>query len=282
MRIIAWFLLAAVAAHADGVPISRLAGATFKVADLEKTRQFYTGILGLEEAFDLKDASGAVASAFFKVNDEQYVEFQPASVENFQLMHFSVLTPDLQQAAAELRKRGVEPGAIATSADGNAYFAVKDPEGAEIHFVRFVPGSRQTELRGKALGARRISERLQHIGLPCDHHEADFAFYTEKLGFHELFRGGPNDNEVRWINLAVAGQPPDIFEMMILASQPAQGRRHIAFEVPNMERAHQELAARGLTGPKPNPGPKQNPRWILNLRDPNGIRVEMMGELVKQ
>jgi catechol 2,3-dioxygenase-like lactoylglutathione lyase family enzyme len=108
------------------------------------------------------------------------------------------------------------------------------------------------------------------------------AFYTGKLGFREMFRGGPND-EIRWINLAITGTPGDILELMIMASQPPQGRRHIAFEVPNMGHAYQELLARGLpANSKPNEGPKQNPRWILNLRDPNGVRVEIMGEMVAQ
>ena len=43
-------LLITMAALAEGLPITRLAGASFKVADIEKARQFYNGILGLEEA----------------------------------------------------------------------------------------------------------------------------------------------------------------------------------------------------------------------------------------
>ena len=66
-----------------------------------------------------------------------------------------------------------------------------------------------------------------------------------------------------------------------MASQPAQGRRHIAFEVPDLKRAYKQLVDQGLPDRfKANPGPKQNHRWILNLRDPNGIRVEFMGEPV--
>ena len=34
--------------------VTRLAGVTFQIADLDKARQFYTNIFGLEEAFDLK------------------------------------------------------------------------------------------------------------------------------------------------------------------------------------------------------------------------------------
>ena len=65
--------------------VTRLAGESFKVADLEKARQFYAGILGLEEAFDLKDSNGVVQSIFFKVNDDQYLEFSSGAPEKFQL-----------------------------------------------------------------------------------------------------------------------------------------------------------------------------------------------------
>src|ERR1043166_4758863 len=59
------------------LPILGLAQVSFKVSDLDKSRAYYTGVLGLPEAFDLKDGSGKVTSAYFKVNDEQYIELIP-------------------------------------------------------------------------------------------------------------------------------------------------------------------------------------------------------------
>ena len=85
MRILLCFLIAGTAIAADNHPIVRPAGAAFKVADLEKARQFYSGLMGLDEAFDLRDSAGAVTSIFFKVNDEQYLEFSPGVAEGFQL-----------------------------------------------------------------------------------------------------------------------------------------------------------------------------------------------------
>ena len=282
MRTVICLLLAAAAASAEDSPVTRLAGVTFKIADLEKTRQFYTGMLGLEEAFDIKDSSGALQSVFFKVNDDQYLEFSPGAPKDFQMEHVSFLTTDLKKAGAMLQKLGVTPGKTAKSADGNSYFAIQDPDQTEIHFVHYMPGSRQTELRGKALGSRRISDHLQHVGLVADHADAAMALYHDKLGMRELFRGGMIDGEIRWINVGLPDPSGDIVELMILASQPPQGRRHIAFEVPDIQKAYKELISRGLQADrfKPNPGPKQNRRWILNLRDPNGFRVEFMGEAV--
>src|SRR5262245_44834207 len=65
------------AAPAADLPITGLAAITFRVSDLDKARRYYQGVLGFAEAFTLKDAAGRVASVFFKVNDDQFVEVVP-------------------------------------------------------------------------------------------------------------------------------------------------------------------------------------------------------------
>ncbi len=272
------------ATAAEKILIQRIAGARIVVPDLEKTRQFYTGLLGLEEAFTLKDENGAVTSAFFKVNDEQYVEFAPGAVSDFRWEHLAMLTADLKSAAAELRRQGITPGAISKAGDGTSYFSFPDPDGLPVRFIAYDKDSRQAQLRGKALGSRRVSDHLQHVGLPADHQDEDMELYQKKFGMREAFRGGMIEGELRWINLVAPGtpgDPGDMVELMVLKSAPVQGRRHLAFEVPNMERARQLLIEHGMPARmKANAGPRQNPRWILNLRDPSGLRVEIMGETV--
>ena len=79
------------------------------------------------------------------------------------------------------------------------------------------------------------------------------ALYRYKLDFRELFRGGPTPGEIRWINLAAPGTTGDILELMIMTSQPSQGRRHIAFEVPDIKRtefASSSWENRSLTKPE--------------------------------
>ena len=61
-------------AAAPEVPIIGLAGIGFRVSDLTKARGYYQGVLGFAEAFSTKDQSGRVASVYFKINDDQYVE----------------------------------------------------------------------------------------------------------------------------------------------------------------------------------------------------------------
>src|SRR5262249_4183345 len=108
MRNALLILLAAGApALAEEPLITRLGGVTFTVASLDKARQFYTELLGLDEAFDIKDASGKVQGAFFKVNDEQFLEFSPGEVVNFRLDRVTLLTSDLTATAAALKKQGI-------------------------------------------------------------------------------------------------------------------------------------------------------------------------------
>ena len=49
-------------------------GLRFASAIPIKARRYYNGVLGFAEAFTIKDAAGRVASVFFKVNDDQFVE----------------------------------------------------------------------------------------------------------------------------------------------------------------------------------------------------------------
>src|SRR5690242_1220477 len=65
------------AAPTTNIPVVGIAGITFRVSDLDKARRYYQGVLGFPDTFTLKDDQDRIASIFFKVNDEQYVEVVP-------------------------------------------------------------------------------------------------------------------------------------------------------------------------------------------------------------
>jgi catechol 2,3-dioxygenase-like lactoylglutathione lyase family enzyme len=54
-------------------------------------------------------------------------------------------------------------------------------------------------------------------------------------------------------------------------------RQHLCFEVTDIQRCYKQLTAHGLPA-NFKPFLAQNHRWIMNLKDPNGLRVEIMGE----
>src|SRR5258707_14309670 len=93
--LISYLLFASAIFAADELPITGVARAGFKSSDLERTRSYYAGVLGFHEAFDIKDSSGKVTAAFFKVNDDQYVEITPnlAAGENVRFDHEAYSSP---------------------------------------------------------------------------------------------------------------------------------------------------------------------------------------------
>ena len=108
-----------------GLPILGLAGITFRSSNLDKARGYYQGVLGFQEAFSLKDASGATASIFFKVNDDQYVEVIPGLKpgELRRIARVMIQSSDLQKlhrstrSAARIPRRSARvPTAIRCSA----------------------------------------------------------------------------------------------------------------------------------------------------------------------
>src|SRR5262245_14102026 len=158
MRTAICLLLIATPVLADDPAVTRLAGVSFTVADLDKAKQFYTDVLGFEQAFDLKDSAGKTQSVFLKVNDDQFLEFSRGDVENFRLDRVTLLATDLPAVAAALKKQGIATGDPAKGPDGNESFTIRDPDRTEIRFVRYLPGSQQSELRGKGLSDKRVSD----------------------------------------------------------------------------------------------------------------------------
>lgn len=174
-----------------------------------------------------------------------------------------------------LVERGVAAGEIHTEAAGNRHFAFSDPDGTAFAFTQYQPGSLQSELRGKANGSRRVSEHLQHVGLAVADQNTALPFYRDKLGFWETTRGGPAPGDVRWINLMMPGTHGDYVELMVHAADPVARRQHLCFAVPDIRRAHKLLLERGLP-PRFRPFQASTGQWLMNLRDPNRIRVEFM------
>ena len=105
------------------------------------------------------------------------------------------------------------------------------------------------------------------------------AFYRDKLGFRETWRGGPSDSDLRWVNMEMPGG--DYVEFMLHSGAPTRGQLgsmlHICLEVPDIQAAYKKLLAHGLPAEdrfKPRVG--RNQRWLLNLFDPDGSRAELM------
>ena len=139
-----------------------------KTNDLAAAREFYGHYLGYQEPFTLDKPSGGLMLTYFKVNDHQYIEVFPElkSETEDRLSHIAFETTNIQQLRDYLASRGVKvPAALKPGLDGNVSMMIKDPDGHNVEFVQYMPGSLHSRNFGKFLPDTRISERIIHVGV---------------------------------------------------------------------------------------------------------------------
>jgi len=273
--------------QASDIPLAGLAGITFRVSDLDRSRRYYQGVLGFAEAFSLRDAAGRVASVFFKVNDNQFIEVVPglqSGASNRQVRAVFEST-DLRRLHEIYSARGLSPTAIAAGADGNPVFRVMGPDGATLDFIEYVSGSQQVLARGKFLDARRLSTHLWHVGIYTKDRASVAPFYQDKLG---LVRGRDiPGGRGEYIETPSSDRNTETKFPPLDPNNPATRAQyerevmgavqHVALEVSDM-RAFRDTAQErgGLTDLQVRAHVGNNRHWLVHLFDPDGSRTEVM------
>ena len=115
--------------------IVAIANIAVKVDNLDEARKFYSGVVGMAEAFQTKDAAVAGDLACFKVNDRQYVEVSPTlkGETEDRLIRIGFETDDARGLRDYLAGKGVKvPPEVDKDPNGNRSFEVKDPDTAAI------------------------------------------------------------------------------------------------------------------------------------------------------
>src|ERR1700751_790792 len=109
------------------------------------------------------------------------------------LSHIWLKTSDAEQMRAYLASRGWRvPEKLEPMLDGNRGFDVLDPDGHDVEFGQFLPGSLHSPNFGKYLPETRISRRIIHLGVVIQDREKADHFYKDILGFQEIWHGGMN------------------------------------------------------------------------------------------
>lgn len=280
----------AAAPSTPDVPIVGLAGIAFRVSDLTKSRAYYQGVLGMPEAFSTKDQSGRVASVYFKINDDQYVEvvpdMKPGELRRQARVVFQ--SSDLKKLHAIYTERGLTPTPIATGPDGNLVFRVLGPSGAKLDFIEYVPTSQQGQLRGKLLDPRRISTHLWHVGIYTEDRAAAAPFYGDKLGLprgRDVGRGEyietPNSDsntETKYPRL----DPNNPATRAQFDRESMGAVEHMALEVTDMKAMRDLVQERGkYTDLWVRAHVGNNRHWLMHLFDPDGSRAEIMETAVQ-
>jgi lactoylglutathione lyase len=261
--------------------ITGVAHIGLRTDNLDAARKFYGEQLGYAEAFKLDKPDGSLMLVYFKVNDHQYIEIFPGwkGPEQLVLSHIAFETDDAVQLRDYLASKGVKvPDALKKGLDGNLSFMIKDPDGHDIEFMQYMPGSLHSSNFGKHLPATRVSERIIHVGTTVSDRAAFDALYRDILGFKEFWHGGMTDERTDWIDMRVP-EGTDWFEYMLNVNNPTARTlgvmNHMALGVPSVAEGYKTVTARGLN---PAQGPKigRDGKWQLNLYDPNLTRAELM------
>lgn len=261
-------------------PIVGVAHIGLKTMDLPADRQFYGHYLGYQEPFTLDKPTGGLMLTYFKVNDHQYIEVFPElkSDTEDRLSHIAFETTNIQQLRDYLAENGVMvPATLKPGLDGNVSMMLKDPDGHNVEFVQYMPGSLHTNAFGKFLPDTRISNRIIHVGVTVADRSAADHFYHDVLGFKDIWHGGMKDDRVDWVDMRVP-EGTDWLEYMLNVNNPTPKQlgvmHHMALGVPSVEAAYKILLSRDMKIEAPKIG--RDGKWQLNLYSPDLTRAELM------
>lgn len=262
-------------------PIVGVAHIGLETNDIAAARQFYGQGLGYQEPFSLDKPTGGLMLTYFKVNDHQYIEVFPdlKSEAQDRLSHIAFETTDARRLRDYLAEKGVKvPAALKPGLDGNLSMMVKDPDGHNVEFVQYMPGSLHSRNFGKFLPDTRVSHRMIHVGVTVQDRAAADRFYKDILGFRAIWYGGMKDDRTDWVDMRVP-DGTDWLEYMLNVHNPSPKQlgvmHHLALGVNNIQDGYKMVLARGIHPPQP-PKIGRDGKWQLNLYDPNYTRVELM------
>ena len=196
------------------------------------------------------------------------------------LSHISFETTDAEQMRAYLASRGVKvPEKLEPMQDGNRGFDVNDPDGHDVEFVEYRPGSLHSRNFGKFLPDTRISTRIIHVGVVVKDRAAADRFYKDILGFKLQWQGGMKDTDTDWVAMRVP-DGTDWLEYMLNVNNPdphTAGSDAPPFA--GRARAYRpDTSSRSSVDTKAPETPKigRDGKFQYNLYDPNFTRVELM------
>jgi glyoxylase I family protein len=120
---------------------------------------------------------------------------------------------------------------------------------------------------------------IHHIAILTDDYEKSKRFYTETLGFEVIRETYRTERSSYKLDLAIAGlyqielfSFPDFRER---GSYPeAKGLRHLAFSVDNVDKAAEELRAKGVQVDPVRVDDLTQKRFVF-FTDPNGQPLEL-------
>ncbi len=137
---------------------------------------------------------------------------------------------------------------------------LRDPDGHRVEFVHGQSGNSSPD---------SLSQHLLHVGMGVADLARSTDFYRSQFDGREIFRRP--DNQI--VILRMPGPHEDWLEFLVRQEQGSQD--HICLDVPDIQKTYQALLARGAIM-RGKPRVASNGHWVINMADPNGLRIELM------
>jgi catechol 2,3-dioxygenase-like lactoylglutathione lyase family enzyme len=250
---------------------------------MAEARKFYSTVLGLDEAFTIKNPLGGSDLTTFKINERQYVYVAPdlKDPNDSRMLFVSFETADAKALRDYLASRNVAvPASVSPDREGNLSLMVKDPEGNDVQFIQYVATSLHGRNTGKFLSARRTSDHALHVGYRIMDPDKIDSFYKDILDYRLMWKGGGRDDRFDWISMVVP-EGNQWIEYMVNTGTPSIRQlgvlNHLALGTLDIEKAFTEVTERGYTAQndfKPTVG--RDGRWLMHLYDKDLTRTEFM------
>jgi lactoylglutathione lyase/glyoxylase I family protein len=126
--------------------IKTLAHICIFAKDLERSREFYCGALGLKPHFDFFK-EGKLFGFYLQVTPNQFIEIFKADpqteIRSQRIHHFCLEVDDIDATREHLTKHGVSLKPKKLGCDQTWQCWCKDPDGTEIEFQQYTPKSSQ-------------------------------------------------------------------------------------------------------------------------------------------
>lgn len=133
-----------------------------KVADVERSIEFYRDRMGFAEMMRLNRDDGSLWLVYLRITDTQFIELFPGGEgdrapgpERVAVNHFWLECTDIHATADALRAAGIAlTVAPKLGADNNWQCWVEDPDGNRIEFMQMAKNAMQLD------AIRRIHQRM--------------------------------------------------------------------------------------------------------------------------
>jgi lactoylglutathione lyase len=274
------FCLLTVAQPQQRPAIIGISHVTFQVSDLDKAVLFYEKLLGYSKTSN-HSPEKRDQSVYFHINERQFIRLMPGlkATDEDCLIEIGFATTDVMALKNYLLAKRIQESKFFFKEPLMDFsFLVEDPD---QHLIRFSQYPSPTKTVDQNLKNERISDRILHLGVQVRDTQKANQFYAGMLGFSEIWRGGRMDSITNWINMRVP-EGTDYIEYMLVSgktSRPQTGvNHHVALMVPDLQKSLDLLRKKALPQNVPIPTPiiGRNRRWLLNLFDPDGTRIELM------